>query len=179
MKSTNYRPIDVPINLHLEFDQITVGELSSILRQWQALLRSAWRESYEFHYSSRVPPMRLLAASASAENSFEILSDIAIPVLYFNVALLGPARDWPSVVRSSYRYLASVWLQKRRRFENIASGHMLMRGGDSPEIFIDIDILSDNETGQRIERMWNTANSGLIKMTVEVPSDRSDDSLSE
>ena len=172
MRNSNYKPIGVPINLHLEFDQMTVGELSSILREWQALLRSAWREWYEIQYSGKAPTARLLAVSASTENSLDLLSDLAIPTLYFTTQVLGPAKDWPAVVGSAYHYLHSVWSQKERRYEDGDFRHVYIRGGFTLELLVDRASLKDSETGERIEKLWKIANSGFIDMTVEEQDDQ-------
>ena len=176
MKSTDFKSIGAPIKLRLEFDETTVGELSSILRQWQVLLRTAWRESYEISYQDSIPNARVLVASASTENSFEILTDYALPVTYV-VAIWGPVIGWPAVARIAYRYLASVWSEKEEQNDVVASDHVYLRGGESPELRVPADILRDSETGERLERMWEIANSGAINLTVEVPDDNDEDTL--
>ena len=171
MKTTGYRPISVPIKLHLDFDQMTVGELSNILRQWQALLRSAWRESYELVYSPRVPTVRLLTVSASTENSFDLLSDFAIPAVLYTTAVAGPILEWPSVARTAYYYLASIWEPKGERYQADDSRHIVIIGGDTPAMRLPVAALGDTEVGERVENLWSTANSGEINITVELPED--------
>ena len=172
MKSTSYKSINVPIRLHLEFDQITVGELSNILRQWQALLRAAWRESYEIHYGGSIPNARILVVSTSTKNSCDFVTDIALP-LSIGTSLIGPVKDWPTVAATAYHYLAAKWSTKRASNDVAASNHMYMRGGEDPEIIVSTDDLRDSVTGERIERMWNAANSGGLKMTVDRPDEGS------
>ena len=172
LKSTSYKSIDAPIKLRLEFDVTTVGELSSILRQWQVLLRTAWRESYEINYQGSAPNARILVSSASTENSFEILTDIALPL----AAIFGPVKEWPAVARTAYHYLASVWSEKEDQDYTIDSDHVYVRGGETPEIRVSAAALKDSETGQRLERMWEIANSGAIRLTVEELDDEDDQS---
>ena len=167
MRSTRYDPLDTPIKLHLEFKQITVGEISSVLRQWQAILRSAWREAYELQFSGSVPTARIIAVSVSTEHSLDILSDIAIPALHLSVATIGPIKDWRTVTRSAYGYLNSVWSQKAEEEYGAPSQTMRMRGGDVPELDIPVDALRDSKTADRIETLWRIANSGEIDITVE------------
>ena len=45
MRTENYRQIEAPVKLLLEFEHLTVGELSNVLRQYQALLPAAWRDT--------------------------------------------------------------------------------------------------------------------------------------
>ena len=178
MKSTSYKPIDVPIKLHLEFNQITAGELSNMLRQWQALLRSAWRESYGLNYRGRIPNARILVVSASTENSCTFLTDIALP-LAITTSLMGPVKDWPTAAMTAYHYLGSVWSIKKSRDDSAASSHLYIRGGETPELIVSADDLKESETGQRIERMWNTANSGGLAVTVQSLDDDVEESFSE
>ncbi len=173
MKSTSFKSIGAPIKLQLEFKETTVGELSNILRQWQVLLRTAWRESYEINYPGSAPNPRILVASASTENSFEILSDISLPVMYVT-AIFGPVVGWPAVARTAYRFLALVWSEKKDQNESLASEHVYLRGGESPELRVNADVLKDSETGERLERMWAIANSGGFELTVEEPENDED-----
>ena len=120
LRSRRYRSIDAPIKLKLEFNEITVGELSSLLRQWQALVRSAWRESYGLSNSGRVPTARILVVSASTENSFEILTDIAIP-LSIATAFMGPFKDWPRIARTAWSFLELAWTERTDRSDETSS----------------------------------------------------------
>ena len=173
LRSRQYRSIDAPIKLKLEFNEITVGELSSLLRQWQALVRSAWRDSYERSNRDGVPNARILVISASTENSFEVLTDIAIPITSFAATVLGPAKDWPAVARTAWSYLESTWTARADRSGTTASDHVYIRGGETPEIRVSADALRDSETGGRVERMWEIANSGSIRTTVTGPDSMS------
>ena len=178
MKSTNYKSIDVPIKLHLEFKEITMGELSNILRHWQALLRSAWRESFALHYQDDIPNVRILVVSTSAENSIEFLSDFAIS-LSVGTALLGPVRDWPAVARTSYHYVRSELSVREGKRDSAVRDHVYLRGGTVPKLVASEEALRDREVGQRIERLWEIANSGAVRLTVEEPNDEGDESESE
>lgn len=176
MKSTSYKSIDVPIRLHLEFDQITVGELSNLLRQWQALLRAAWRESYDLRYPDHpIPNARILVVSTSSESSCDFVAVIAVhlPVV---TSLIGPVRDWPALATAAYLRIGEVWSAKTARDDSAASNHLYMRGGETPEISVNAEDLGDPETGPRIERMWNTANSGGVGMTFDGPNEDDEDS---
>ena len=176
MRARNYKPIGVPIKLHLEFDQMTVGELSSILRQWQAILRSVWRESYEIQFSGKAPTARLLTISTSTRNSCDLVSDFAIHTLNFSTILFGPVATWPSVVGSAYDYLGLVWSQRREQSEHDDLGHVFIKGGQSPELQVKARALRDSKAGPRIETLWKTATSGSIGIVAEVLGDQRDDS---
>ena len=88
MKATNFVQIGTPIKLHLEYDKMNVGELSVILRNWQALLRSVWLESYRIQRNAMPPTTRVLTSAASTEHSFELVSEYAIPALVIATAVL-------------------------------------------------------------------------------------------
>ena len=172
MRSTRYSLLEVPVRLHLEFNQMTIGELSRILREWQVVLRSAWRESYELQFQTRAPSARVLTDSASTKCSFDVVSAFAIP-LSLSTSFLGPVYNWPYLARTACGYLGSVWPSPTRQLEREDSGLVFIRGGNTPELDVSVDTLTDTETGQRIERLWAIANSGSIRITVEAPSDKS------
>ena len=168
MKSTDYRRIDVPIRLHMSFEDITVGELSKLLRIWQALLRAAWRESYERRYREPSPNARILVNTASTSNSLDIISDIAVHLAFVST-LAGPVRDWPAVVRDCYRYLGSAWMAERRQQPIGASEHTLnMRGVQAPENLAGTDAYDDSMVRPYVRSFMETANGGGIRVTVEV-----------
>ena len=171
MKSKDYKSIDVPIKLRLDFDETTVGELSSILRQWQVLLRTAWRESYSLYYSGSAPNQRILVASASTKNSFEINTDFALQLAFVS-SIFGPVRDWPAVARTTYRFLASVWTEKNEKEDTFIFSEVYIRGGESPELRVNADVLRDSETGTRIERLFEIAVAGGFGLAVEEPDDQ-------
>ena len=148
MKTKSFRSIDVPIKLRLEFDDITLGELSNFLRQWQALLHAAWRESFELSDLGRAPRVHILVASASTENSFDILSYIALHSDYFE-AVFGPVKDWASSVRHVLSFLGLVWSRREARIARDDSDRLYIRGGDSPEMSVGVDILRDSEAARR------------------------------
>ena len=170
MKSRNYQPIDAPINLHLEYQFMTLGELSGILRDWQAILLSGWKKSFELQdFSSQLldlsspPSTRILTVSGSTERSYDIVSNYAVMGLTVSSAIFGPVTTWPSVAKTAYAYIHSIWTQKRLHGDR---NHLFIKGGSSPEIWASYEVLRDPETGPRIERLWKRATSGEIKITV-------------
>ena len=170
MKTKRFRSIDIPIKLRLEFDDITLGELSNFLRQWQALLRAAWRESFELSDLGSAPRVHILVASASTENSFDILSYIAIHSDHV-AAVFGTAKDWAPSVRDVLSFLGLVWSRREAQIARDDSDRLYIRGGDSPEMSVGGDLLRDSETGRRIQHLWEIANSGAVKITISGPDD--------
>ena len=179
MWSNAYSHMGVPIRLHLEFSQMTIGELSGVLATWQALLRAAWRESNELSLGRTGPQARMVVEATSAANSFDMVSDIAVN-LTTATALVGPVRDWPALARASYRYLGSVWREQERREPSLASGHALyaqdevdmagalyMRGGRVPELIVGTDSLAQRGVAEQVVRLWELANRGGITLTVD------------
>ena len=96
MRTGSYRHIEAPVRLSLEFEHLTVGELSNVLRQYQALLRAAWRDAGR-DQDIRTPPVRLLTVSTSTDHSFDLISEFAIPAYHFSTALVGPVTSWMTV----------------------------------------------------------------------------------
>ena len=94
MKSTRYVAINTPIKLHLEYSKMTVGELSNILRHWQALVRAVWREAYELEHGAKAPNTHVMTVASSTENSFDLISDFALQMaLIANLVLHQPSFD--------------------------------------------------------------------------------------
>ena len=180
MKTTLYRPINVPIRLHLEYQQMTVGELSNILRNWQVVLRSAWEESLQLELSDgvssrSVPTTRILTVSTSTENSLDLIADFAIHAVLFGSATVGPVVTWPSVVRNTYGFLYDVWEYRRSRHSDPEKHqYVYIRGRGSPEMMVPAHLLANSKCGERVERLWEIANSGNIEITVDATADQSD-----
>ena len=180
MKSSNYRPINVPLRLHLEYEQITVGELSNILRHWQALLRTAWRESFQLQYADKVPigvpTTRVLTVAATTENSFDLLSNFAIQAFIIGNIAVGPVVTWPDIVRGSYRYLSAVWERdSAEKYARETERLVFIKGGDTPELLVPLEALANRETGERLERLLAILAGGEITGTIEEESDNLDE----
>ena len=188
MKSNRYEPLNTPIRLHLEYENLTVGELSGILRQWQVVLRSAWRETYvrqsnavdftdpegrfisfaakESMYRGSTTA-RLLVVTTSTAHSFDILADFGLDrALLFSTAFLGPIVNWPSFVRVVYEYLRLIVEARLKRYGD--SGKVLIKGVGSTELQIHSDMLKDSDTADRVERLWEIANSGNVRMSIDM-----------
>ena len=106
-------------------------------------------------------------------------SPTSLYLYHITTSLIGPVKDWPTVAITAYHYLAAVWSTKKAQDDGVASNHVYMRGGEAPEIIVSADDLRDRVTGQRIERMWYTANSGGLRMTVDRPNEDVEESPSE
>lgn len=163
MKSKDHSRTEVPIRLHLEFDQLTVGELGRFLMVWQALIRAAWLESYEFNIGGTGPEARVVVETVSSGNSLDVVSEIAVNLSTFASSI----RDMRVLAHACYRYIGAVWLARERRQPDLAASHVFVRGERGAEIIVPVDVLAGSETGGRIERMWSVANSGGITITVE------------
>ena len=176
MRSTNYTQINEPIKLHLEYDKMTVGELSNITRQWQALLRVAWRESYEAEHGGTAPNARVLTVAASTENSFELISEYAIPTILFATVVFGPVVNWPGLARAAYTRIRNRLGGASER-EPWSEDRIYMRAADR-EINLPADVVADDETTERIIKLLKTLNSGRIIGTIgdTNPSESEEDS---
>ena len=168
MKATNYAQINAAIKLHLEYDKMTVGELSNIARQWQALLRAAWRESYAAERGRTAPNARVLTVAASTENSFELVSEYALPTLVFATMVLGPIVTWPGLARAAY---ARIRNRMDSIIETVPEGRTYMRVGDR-EVNLPDDTFADDETAERARRFLETLISGQIVGAIEDPDAR-------
>ena len=166
MKATNYTQINAGIKLHLEYDKMTVGELSNITRQWQALLRAAWRESYQTVDSRPAPNARVITITASTENSFELTAQYALLTIVITTAVLGPMVDWPGLARAAYRHIQNKLEGSRETGSVRDEGRIYMRSGDR-EVNLPNQVLADDETGERARKLMETFFSGGISGTIE------------
>ena len=173
MRSTRYEAINAPIKLHLQYNQLTVGELSNILRHWQALLRSSWRESYEFQHTVEAPDARVFTVAMSAENSVELISDYAVQALLVANLTLGPVTDWTRQARLAYAFLTRIWeAQATTRSETDdrvirETRAVTVTGGSEPAMTFPADMLENAETARRVVDIWRIANGGDIVMAIE------------
>ena len=169
MRTGNYRQIEVPLRLLLEFERLTVGELSNVLRQYQALLRLAWQDTCEDQDITTVPPVRLLTVSASTEHPIDLFAEFAIPALYFSTEVVGPVIHWPGIVHSTFQYIRAIWSGLTRRPEARASGQIFIQGGETPQLTVPVSALMERDVANRIQDLWRTAQSGAITVTLELP----------
>lgn len=171
MKSTGYAALKAPIKLHLEYSKMTIGELSNILRHWQALLRAVWRDSYELQHGDRAPNARVLTIATSTENSLDLISDYAIPGVVIANLFLGPVTDWPMQARMAYAYLSRLWESKKE--ERIEGGDVgvTIIGGRTPFMSFPAETLESDATARRLVELWRIANSGSISVTFEEVND--------
>ncbi len=194
MKSTAHVAITAPIKLHLEYREMTVGELSNILRHWQALLRVAWREAYELQHGRRAPKPRVFTVAASTGNSFDLISEYALPWILIASQILGSATDWHRQARIAYGYLSHIWkiksgeyVEREPTLEEGFEGELAIRentdvgeqqvtiiGGDKPAITFPSHILDQSETSGRLLQFWKIANSGDIAATMQEIHDTND-----
>ena len=181
MKATNYTQINAGIRLHLEYDKMTVGELSNITRQWQALLRAAWRESYPTQAIPTEPlptalrptePIptppnaRVIIITASTENSLELIAEYALITTTITAAVFGPMVDWPGLARAAYRHIQNKLEGSRETGSVRDEGRIYMRSGDR-EVNLPNQVLADDETGERARKLMETFFSGGISGTIE------------
>lgn len=166
MKSTSYTRISATVKLHLEYNQMTVGELSNILRHWQALLRVAWMEVYESEHDHDAPKPRILISAASTDNSFDLISEYAIPTVMHSAAVFGPLINWPRQAITVYNFIkAKLQETKEARF-NQNYDRVYLRVGDR-EIDAPVHALQDTTAGSRIENLLAIMVSGDVDMDIE------------
>ena len=79
----------------------------------------------------------------------------------------------------SYHRLRSELSAREGRRDSVVRDHVYLRGGTVPKLVASEKALRDSETGERIERLWEIANGGVIRLTVEEPNDEADESESE
>ena len=168
MRTENYRQIEAPVKLLLEFEHLTVGELSNVLRQYQALLRVAWRDTGRAQ-AIRTPPVRLLTVSTSTDHSFDLISEFAIPALHFSTSLFGPVISWPSFANSTFQYVIAAWSRLARNPEARRSGQVFIKGVGGTELHVPVSALQETNTARSIENLWAIAHRGRISVTLELP----------
>ena len=171
MKSTRYAAVNAPIKLHLEYGNMTIGELSNILRHWQALLRAVWRESYEIQHGVKPPNARVLTIATSTENSLDLISDYAIQWAFIVNLILGPAVDWPGQARMAYAYLSLLWESEEEKRKGESFERVTITGGETPSLTFPARTLENEEAARRLRELWRVANSGNILVTFEEVND--------
>ena len=173
MKSTSYAAVNAPIKLHLEYSKMTIGELSNILRHWQALLRAVWRDAYELQHGVSAPNTHVLTIATSTENSLDLISDYALPGAIIANLILGPVTDWPGQARIAYAYLSLLWETERGARPEEGNEHVTITGGKTPVITFPSHLLENEAIAGRLGAFWRIANSGNISFTVEEVNDSS------
>ena len=167
MKSTSYSAINAPIKLHLEYSKMTIGELSNILRHWQALLRAVWRDAYELQHDVRAPNTHVLTITTSTENSFDLVSDYALEAAIIANLILGPVTDWPRQARIAYAYLSRLWKTEKEASPEQGNEQVKIIGGNTPVITFPAHMLKNEAIAGRLVEFWRIANSADIFVTVE------------
>ena len=167
MKSTSYAAVNAPIKLHLEYSKMTIGELSNILRHWQALLRAVWRDAYELQHGVRAPNTHVLTIATSTENSLDLISDYALQGAIIANLILGPVTDWPRQARIAYAYLSHFRETEREARLEEGQEQVTITGGKTPLIAFPSHMLENEAISERLVEFWRIANSGNISVTVE------------
>ncbi len=171
MKSTRYAAINTPIRLHLEYGKMTVGELSTILRHWQALLRAVWRVAYELQHDDKAPNIHVLTVTSSTENSFDLISDYALQTAVVANLALGPVSDWPRQARIVYAYLAHILEKVRNERPKAGLERVTIIGQNTAAITFPSHLLENEEIAGRLTGLWEIANGGDISITAEEVSE--------
>ena len=120
MRGRGYQPINVSIRLRLEFEHLTVAELSNILSNYQRMLRAAWRETLHDWQVEHSPSVRLVVSGASSGSSpVDIWVNYIIPGIHLGRALVGLIKDWPDFVKAIFNYVKKHW-SVREKFLSIS-----------------------------------------------------------
>jgi len=101
---SNLKVIDENLQVHIEYDFLTIGELGNILIRLQAALRSLAELSprdYNPRYSYAQP--RFITTSIDTGNSVDI--NLSLAVLSIVMSSPSAMRDWQSFAREIYRRL--------------------------------------------------------------------------
>lgn len=167
MRARGYQSINVPIRLRLEFEHLTVAELSNILSNYQRMLRASWRETLHDWQAQHSPNVRLVVSGASSGSSpVDIWTDYIIPGIHLGSALVGPLKDWPSVVKTIFHYLRVLWSVADEQSSDDSPDRVNITGGSNPQLNILVSVLRDRRTAQEIKELWDIAQRGRIRLTV-------------
>ena len=177
MRSSRYIGIDEPVNLHIGgYANITVGELSAIYREWQALLRHAWKGAWKETQGSKYPTIHILAKSVTSEKSIDLEAVYAVHGAAMAANLvLGPLVDWPTRVKTAYSYIVAHWDRLERQQESVQRGDG--DGGveiETPRTRMRFPshVLKDEEMTNRLERIHKRAIAGDLQIKVSLPKDQ-------
>ena len=176
MRSSRYVGIDEPVNLHIGgYANITVGELSAIYREWQALLRHAWRAAWKETQGPECPTIHTLARSITSEKSIDLEAVYAVHEAAMATSLvLGPLVDWPTRVRTAYSYIVahrySLERQESVQKDDGDSGVEI----ETPHTRIRFPsrVLRDEEMTNRLQKLHRMAIAGDLQIKASLPKEQ-------
>jgi|SRR3990172_1223929 len=169
MRGPGYQAINVSIRLRLEFEHLTVAELSNILANYQRMLRAAWRETLHDQKVEKSPTVRLVVTGASSGSSpLEVWVNYVLPGIYLGSAMVGPVKDWPSIVKSIFDYVRELWWVLGQRPDDPLSDRVMITGGSHPQLNIPLSALHNRSTAREIQNLWSVAQKGRIKLTIKI-----------
>lgn len=184
MRSRSYRRIEpaMAIRLSIEFDELTVGELSNILRQYQATLRTAWKIEASDLRMPTVPGPRLLTGLVSSRNSLEIVTEFALHAAMLSNFFVGPVANWPDVVRGTFHRLQAATSRMRigarpagRRgadptdSDDSFDRRIVIQGGYRPRLELrDPSVLTEEPIARGVTELWRIAQGGQTDIILEL-----------
>lgn len=129
------------------------------------------------------PGPRLLTGVVTSQNSIEVVTDFAIPVIIYTHVVIGRVIDWPGVVRATFQRIRNTRsrLVESRVFAADAEDdsvelplvigrRIVIRGGDEPQLDLgDATVLMDGPVARSLERLWTIAQGGRIDISLELP----------
>ncbi len=104
-----FHPISHPIRLHLEFEELTGGQLAYYLNAWQALLNRAWQEYYAREFRQPAPRSHVIVTTGTSDKSVELCTLLAIPVGLAQ-SFVAQNLNWQIVANGALHFLRSRWL---------------------------------------------------------------------
>lgn len=172
MRSGHYETIGAPVRLRIDYEVLTLGELSNILRRWQVLLRSAWKDNWLQRHGPEPPYVRVFTSTINSGSPIDLLSDFALP-LSIITAVFGPVIDWPSRGREAIDFL-SQRLRQQRELEN---DRIYLELGERPVMDFPARVTERTENTDNLIRIIEAARSGNFSLTigeVNLVNDRTD-----
>ncbi|GEM_PF-4082264 len=174
MKQGTYQRINQTLRVHVQYEYLTLTELSNLIRAYESALLSLWQsETRRFSSVIQVPRAKLVVNEIHTGNSIDLLTQYAIPALYFTTAIAGPVYDWPGVVGHSFSRLCALL----RGYSNIPemAGYVEIEGGTSPYARIPLAALADERITRRVMRLLREIKS--TNVNAEFTSDGVDERI--
>jgi len=107
MQRSDLVAVDAPVRFHLDYELLSLRELVSIVRYWDAAFRLSFRDEARRRGKSRLPRLDTFARKVSTPSSTELVSDVVLAVTLFT-AIGGPVLDWRAITRASVRQIGQA-----------------------------------------------------------------------
>ena len=155
------------VRVHLEYEQMTVGQLGRYLDGWQALLRTAWREEAE-RLEGRHIPVRVFPARIATGESIDVLMEYAVKTYEIFMQAGGAVM----IAVAAKRLIAGAAEHLLRRDKSLAENFSITSGPAQSVSAPGVVLASERMTANLVQVIEATQRMGGI-MRAEMDEDDS------